>query len=321
MSYSQSDATKIFGQMLDGEMSDSDIRELLIVLADRGETAEEIAGAASAMRARVIGISAPENAVDVCGTGGDGQHSLNISTAVALVVAACGIPVAKHGNRAASSKAGAADTLEALGLDLDGAERTAEGSLADIGICFLFAQRHHPALGRIAPIRKELGRRTIFNFLGPICNPAGVKRQLIGIPSPDLIPTYHKAAELLGTERAMIVSGEEGLDEISIAGPTRIATIGIERLGEAILPEDAGLPRHDLAAIKGGDAAYNAGKLRDLLNGEDGAYRDAVVLNTAASLIASGEDGSLPDLADRAREAIDSGRAKRLLNDWIALAR
>ncbi len=180
----EDEAEAAFGAMLDGAPSEQEIADFLVALSERGETASEIAGAARAMRARLIPVAAPSNAIDVCGTGGDGHHTLNVSTAVALVVAACGVPVAKHGNRAASSKAGAADTLEALGLDLDRAMATAEETLADLGVCFLFAGKHHPAMGRIMPIRKKLGRRTIFNLMGPLANPAGVKRQLVGIARP-----------------------------------------------------------------------------------------------------------------------------------------
>ena len=209
------EAETLFGLMLDGGMTDGEIAATLVGLAEKGETAEEIAGAVLAMRARMIPVIAPENAIDVCGTGGDGQHSLNISTAVSIVVAACGVPVAKHGNRAASSKAGAADTLEALGLNLAEASAKAEMTLAEIGIAFFFAQAHHPALGQIAPIRKALGRPNIFNLIGPLANPAGVTRQLVGVARPAMVPLYRDAMALLGTEVAMIVSGEEGLDAIA----------------------------------------------------------------------------------------------------------
>jgi anthranilate phosphoribosyltransferase len=312
------DAEALFGQMLDGGMNDSDIAEMLVSMADRGETADEIAGAARAMRARMIPIIAPANAIDVCGTGGDGSHSLNVSTAVAIVVAACGVPVAKHGNRAASSKAGAADTLEALGLDLDRASQTAEATLADLGICFLFAQKHHPALARIAPIRKSLGRRTIFNLLGPLANPAKVTRQLVGVPSPSLVPVYSDAMTQLGTERAMIVSGEEGLDELSISGISRFASIGFDLGHDIIAPEGAGLTRHPSDAIRGGDAQFNAAAIRRLLDGEPGAYRDAVLLNAAAALIVAGEAQDGEDGIEEAAEAIDKGLAKALLDCWIA---
>jgi anthranilate phosphoribosyltransferase len=308
----------LFGQMLDGAMSDEAIRATLIEMAERGETAAEVAGAVRAMRARMRRVTAPANAIDVCGTGGDGQHSLNVSTAVSFVISACEVPVAKHGNRAASSKAGGADTLEALGLDLDRAAETAEATLGDLGIAFLFAQKYHPALARIAPIRKALGRRTIFNLLGPLANPAGVTRQLVGVPSPALIPHYAAAMELLGTERAMIVSGDEGLDELSISGPSHIKTVGFALPDDVITPETAGLPRHPAEALKGGDAAYNAAALRRLLDGETGAYRDAVLLNAAGALIVAGEVQGWKDGVEEAAEAIDKGLAKALLNCWIS---
>jgi anthranilate phosphoribosyltransferase len=315
---SAAEAEVLFGQMLDGGMSDAQIAQMLISMADRGETADEIAGAARAMRARMIPVNAPANAIDVCGTGGDGSHSLNVSTAVAIVVAACGVPVAKHGNRAASSKAGAADTLEALGLDLDRTSQTAEATLADLGICFLFAQKHHPALTRIAPIRKSLGRRTIFNLLGPLANPAKVTKQLVGVPSPSIVPVYRDAMTQLGTERAMIVSGDEGLDELSISGISRFASIGFDLGHDIIAPEGAGLPRYPSDAIKGGDAHFNAAAIRRLLAGEPGAYRDAVLLNAAAALIVAGEARDGEDGIEEAAEAIDKGLAKALLDCWIA---
>lgn len=311
------EAEALFARMLDGGMADEQIRSILIELSDRGETAAEIAGAASAMRARMLRIAAPADAIDVCGTGGDGQHSLNISTAVALVVAACGVPVAKHGNRAASSKAGAADTLEALGLDLGRAGEMAEQTLPDLGIAFLFAQAHHPALKAVMPIRREIGRRTIFNLLGPIANPAGVSRQLIGIANPDYVPIYRDAMQLLGMDRVMIVAGMEGLDEISIAGPSRVATIGIDGIADVVSPEDAGLTRHPLEAIRGGDPAFNAAALRRLLDGEHGAYRDAVLLNAAGALLVAGEVTTWAEGAEEAAEAIDKGLAKALLDCWV----
>ena len=314
----EAEAEEVFGWILDGEADDDAIARFLVDMSARSETSEEIAGAARALRHRMIPIAAPEGTVNCCGTGGDGHHTLNVSTAVSLVVAACGVPVAKHGNRAASSKAGAADTLEALGLDLQGGGAMAETLLHDLGIAFLFAQAHHPALGRMAPIRKALGRRTIFNLLGPLANPAGVSAQLIGIASPALVDTYRDAMALLGTKRAMIVSGEEGLDEISIAGPTRIATIGIEGIGETVTPEDAGLPRHPLQAIRGGDPSFNAAALTRLLDGEAGAYRDAVLLNAAGALIVAGEAKGWKEGVEEAAEAIDKGLAKALLDCWVS---
>ncbi len=312
---SPSESETLFGQILDGQMSETEITNLLTDLADRGETAAEIAGAARAMRTRMIRISAPENAIDVCGTGGDGAHSLNVSTAVALVVAACDVPVAKHGNRAASSKAGAADTLEALGLNLDRAGETAEASLNDLGICFLFAQKYHPALGPIAPIRKAIGRRTIFNLLGPLCNPAGVKRQLVGIANPALLSIYAEAMALLGAEDAMVVAGDEPLDELSVSGGSSVVRVGQQL--ERMTPETAGLPRHPPESLKGGDAAYNAAALTRLLMGETGAYRDAVLLNAAAALMVAGEARDWKDGVEEAAEAIDKGLAKALLACWV----
>jgi anthranilate phosphoribosyltransferase len=311
-------STHAFGQMLDGIKTATEISDILSELADAGETSADIVAAVIAMRARMIPVAAPQNAIDVCGTGGDGQHSLNVSTAVAIIVSACEVPVAKHGNRAASSKAGGADTLEALGLNLDHASQTAAATLSDLGICFLFAQKHHPALARIAPIRKALGRRTIFNLLGPLANPAGVTRQLVGVPNPNLIPLFVDAMQALGTERAMIVSGYEGLDELSISGPSEIATIGFGLALHIVTPEDAGLHRHPLEAIKGGDAAYNAAALRRLLAGETGAYRDAVLLNAAGALIVAGEVDNWRAGVEEAAEAIDKGLAKALLDCWVA---
>ena len=317
MSYSLPEAEALFGRMLDGAMSDLEIAATLTQLADRGETAEEVAGAVRAMRGRMNRIIAPEGSIDVCGTGGDGQHSLNVSTAVALVVAACGVPVAKHGNRAASSKAGGADTLEALGLNLARASEFAEQTLPDLGIAFLFAQAHHPALARVAPIRKSLGRRTIFNLCGPLANPAGVTRQLVGVASPALIALYRDAMSLLGTEAAMIVSGAEGLDELSIAGPSYIATVGLPGIGTEISPDSMGLMPHPLDALRGGEADYNAAALRRLLMGEPGAYRDAVLLNSAAALIVANEVDDWYAGVEEATEAIDKGLANALLDCWI----
>ena len=311
-------AAQAFADILDARTGEQAIADFLIALSERGETSVEIAEAARAMRERLIPVAAPAGAIDVCGTGGDGQHTLNVSTAVSLVVAACGVPVAKHGNRAASSKAGAADTLEALGLDMERAGAQAEATLRDLGIGFLFAANHHPAMKRITPIRRRIGRRTIFNLMGPLANPAHVTRQLIGIARPDYAPVYADALARLGSEAALVVAGEEGLDEISGAGPTRVVAIGAVAMAERIVPEDAGVARHPTLAIRGGDPAYNAAALRRLLRGERGAYRDAVVLNAAAALVLAQADAALRDAAARAAEALDSGAADRLLDRWIA---
>ncbi len=316
----EAEAASAFAAILDGRVGDEAIAAFLIALSERGETDIEIAAAARELRTRLIPVDAPANAIDVCGTGGDGHHTLNVSTAVSLVVAACEVPVAKHGNRAASSKAGAADTLEALGLDLDVAAQTAQRSLADLGICFLFAQTHHPALARLGPLRRSLGRRTIFNLMGPLANPAGVTRQLIGIARPAYVPIYARALASLGTEHAMVVSGDEGLDELSLAGGNDVAeirdgeTIAMRRISAA----DAGLPSHPVEAIRGGDPAHNAAALRALLMGAPGPYRDAVLFNAAAALMVAGAVETLHEGVEEAAEAIDKGLANALLDCWIA---
>jgi anthranilate phosphoribosyltransferase len=309
-------AREAFDAMLDGRTDDSEIRDFLLAMSLRDETAIEIAAAIAAIRARMIPVKAPSNAIDVCGTGGDMSNSLNISTAVAIVVAACGVPVAKHGNRAASSQAGGADTLEALGLDLDRASANAEATLADLGIAFLFAQKHHPALARLAPIRKSIARRTIFNLTGPACNPARVTRQLIGVARPDFLPVYAEALGLLGMSDVMLVAGHEPLDELSIAGESTVLRLGHAPI--AIAPEAAGLARYPLVALRGGDAAFNAAALRRMLLGEAGAYRDAVLLNAAAALIVTGEVTDWREGVEEAAEAIDKGLANTLLDCWIA---
>lgn len=315
---SRESAAQAFADILDAKASEDAIATFLLALSERGETAIEIAEAARALRDRLIPIDAPPGAIDVCGTGGDGHHTLNVSTAVSLVVAAAGVPVAKHGNRAASSKAGAADTLEALGLDMERAGALAEATLNDLGIAFLFAANHHPAMKRITPIRRRIGRRTIFNLMGPLANPAHVTRQLIGIARPDYATVYATALEQLGTEAALVVSGEEGLDEVSGAGPTIAVAVGCLEMPRRFFPEDAGLPRHPILAIHGGDPAYNAAALRRLLAGERGAYRDAVLLNAAAALIVAGRADDLAAGAALAAETLDSGAAATLLDAWIA---
>ena len=317
---SATEAANAFDLLFDGDVSDDDIAAFLVTMAKRGESATEIAAAARAMRARMIPIAAPVGAIDVCGTGGDGHHTLNVSTAVSLVVAAAGVPVAKHGNRAASSKAGAADTLEALGLDLDKAAETAEATLGDLGICFLFAQKHHPALKRFGPIRKAIGQRTIFNLMGPLANPAAVRRQLVGIARPAYVPIYAEALADLGVDRAMIVSGDEGLDELSLAGGNDVAEVTSQGLVamRRITPADAGLPTHPVEAIRGGDPSHNAAALRALLQGEHGPYRDAVLLNAAAALLVADAVADLREGVEEAAETIDRGLANALLNCWIA---
>jgi anthranilate phosphoribosyltransferase len=319
---SEAEAEAAFSQLLDGAVPEAAIEAFLIALAERGETADEIAGAARALRARLIPIQAPVGAIDVCGTGGDGHHTLNVSTAVSLVVAACGVPVAKHGNRAASSKAGAADTLEALGLDMDAAGRTAEKTLSEIGICFLFVRNHHPAMARIQPIRTRIGKRTIFNLMGPLSNPAKVTSQLIGIARPAYVPIYAGALARLGTGRSLIVSGDEGLDELSLAGGNEVAVVTDNGfIMERVDASAAGLPHAPVEAIRGDDARHNAAALQALLMGDPGPYRNAVLFNAAGALLVAGRGAGWRDRVAMAAEALDSGKAKALLAKWIDLAR
>ncbi len=309
-------AARAFAELLDGAATDADAARFLTDMTARDETSIEIAAAAQALRDRMLTVRAPATAIDVCGTGGDGSHSLNVSTAVAIVVAAAGVPVAKHGNRAASSQAGAADTLEALGLNLARASDAAEDTLQRLGIAFLFAQKHHPALARLAPVRRAIGRRTILNLIGPAANPARVTRLLIGVARPGFLGVFAGAIARLGTDATLLVAGDEPLDELSIDGPSTLLWVG----GEAsrAVPEDAGLARHPLSALRGGDAAFNAAALTRLLAGEAGAYRDAVLFNAAAALRVAGTAAGWPDGVAAAAAAIDSGAAARLLAAWVA---
>lgn len=317
----EAEAEEVFGWILDGETDDDAIARFLVDMSARSETSDEIAGAARALRKRLIPVDAPEGTVDCCGTGGDGHHTLNVSTAVSLVVAACGVPVAKHGNRAASSKSGAADTLEVLGLDMEAAGKSAEKTLAELGICFLFAKNHHPAMGPIQPIRQKLGVRTIFNLMGPLSNPAGVKRQLIGIARPAYVPIYAAAKAKLGTDRTFIASGDEGLDELSLAGGNELADVqGNDFEMRRVLAVHANLPHAPVEAIRGGDPRHNARALEALLAGTPGPYRDAVLFNAAATLIVADRTEDWTEGAEIAAEALDSGKARTLLESWIAMA-
>ena len=309
-------AAHAFADLLDGAATDAQAARFLTDMAERDETSVEIAACAQAMRDRMIAVTAPPGAIDVCGTGGDGSHSVNVSTAVAIVVAAAGVPVAKHGNRAASSRAGAADTLEALGLDLDRASAAAEDTLGRLGIAFLFAQKHHPALAKLAPVRRAIGRRTILNLTGPAANPARVTRQLIGVARPSFLDIFAGAIERLGTDGTLLVAGDEPLDELSIDGPSTLKWVGGP--SERIDPDVAGLPHHPLSALRGGTAAFNAAALTRLLAGEPGAYRDAVLFNAAAALRVAGVAVDWTAGVGRIAAAIDSGAAARLLTAWIA---
>jgi anthranilate phosphoribosyltransferase len=310
-------AESAFADIFDGRVPDDELARFLVGLADRGETTPEIVAAASALRARMInGIVAPD-AIDVCGTGGDGKHSLNVSTAVAITVAACGVHVAKHGNRAASSSSGAADVLTALGVPELPPKRLA-ACLDDVGIAFFHAARHHPAMARVAGVRRALGRRTIFNLLGPLANPAGVTRQLVGVFAPAWTVPMAEALSELGSVRAMVVHGQ-GYDELTVTGPSDFALIAHDRLSTGqIAPAAMGLATHPEAALAGGDPAHNAARLTALLAGETGAYRDIVVLNAAAALTIANEGLSLAAAAARAGEALASGAAADTLARWKA---
>lgn len=312
-------ATSAFEAIMDGGLDDAEIARFLIELADRGETVDEIAAAAAVLRSRASTIEAPAGAIDVCGTGGDGLHSLNVSTAVAIVVAACGVPVAKHGNRAASSKSGAADVLAELGIDVDAPAGRVEASLHSLGIGFLFAAKHHGAMARVGPVRRAIGRRTIFNLLGPLANPAGVTRQLVGVPAARWVAPIAEALARLGSERAMVVHGSDGLDELTVTGDSLVARYeGGSVAGASVAPEDAGLARWPLADLAGGMPPENASALRLLLKGHRSAYRDIVLLNAAGALMVADRASGWRDGADQAAEAIDSGAAADLLARWAA---
>lgn len=310
-------AASAFAAIFDGKVSDDRLAAFLTALADRGETVTEIVAAASALRDRQIYALQATDAIDVCGTGGDGKHSLNVSTAVALTVAACGIKVAKHGNRAASSSSGAADVLAALGVPELPFERLG-ACLDTVGITFLHAARHHPAMARVAPVRRALGRRTIFNLLGPLANPAGVRRQLVGVFAADRVTPLAEALQRLGATRAMVVHGD-GFDEIAVTGTSDFALVsdgGVTsgRLAAGI----AGVASHSAAALAGGDATYNASRLRNVLTGEAGAYRDIVVINAAAALRVADPALGWQAAADQARAALASGAAADVLERWRA---
>lgn len=305
-----SEAAEAFGAMMAGTVTEVRMASFLTALAVRGPTIGEITGAARAMREAMTSVDAPRGAMDVCGTGGDGAGTLNVSTAAAFVVAGCGVPVAKHGNRAMSSRTGAADVLEELGVPITHDASAARRALLKPGFAFLFAPAYHPAMKYVAPVRRELGFRTVFNLLGPICNPAGVRRQLIGIFAEEwLEPVAHVLADL-GAEKAWVVHGTDGLDEMTTTGITRVAMLehGQVTMRE-IAPEDAGLKRSSLAALKGGTAEDNARAIRDLLAGAKNAFRDIVLLNSGAALVVADKAASIAEGVVLAGEAIDKGRA------------
>ncbi len=304
------EARSAFAAFFDGQASPVEIAGLLMALRTRGETVEEIAAAAAAMRARMTRVAAPPGAMDIVGTGGDGMGTLNISTAAAFVVAGAGVPVAKHGNRNLSSKSGAADVLAQMGIEVMVGADVAERALVEVGICFMMAPMHHPATRHVMPVRGELGTRTVFNVLGPLTNPAGVTRQLTGAYSRDLIRPMAEVLRALGSEEAWLVHGADGTDEISIAGPTFVAVLRDGEVAErTVTPGDAGLPSHPFEAILGGAPAENGRAFRALLDGEPSAYRDAVLLNAAAALVVAGRAQDLPGGVEIAARSIDTGAA------------
>jgi anthranilate phosphoribosyltransferase len=315
------EAADAFDRMMSGEATPSQMGGLLMGLRVRGETVDEITGAVTTMRAKMLGVKAPPDAVDVVGTGGDASGSYNISTCAAFIVAGAGVPVAKHGNRALSSKSGAADVLQALGVKIDLTPDQVSRCIAEAGIGFMFAPAHHPAMKNVGPTRVELGTRTIFNLLGPLSNPASVKRQMIGTFSKHWVEPMAQVLNNLGSESVWVVHGSDGLDEITTAGPTSVAELkdGKIRTFE-ITPEDAGLPRAKPGALKGGDAVENAKALLDVLKGKKGAFRDVAVLNAAAALIVAGRAKDLKEGAALAAKSIDSGEAEGRLDRLIAVS-
>jgi len=318
---SSQEAEAAFGIIMDGHATHAQIGGMLMAMRARGETVAELTGAVTAMRARMTRVAAPGNAMDVCGTGGDGAASLNISTAVTFVLAACGIPVAKHGNRALSSRAGAADTLMALGVNIEPPLEQLPAILKATGCVFMFAPRHHPALRHAGPVRAELGTRTIFNLTGPMANPASVRRQMVGVFDPAWSRPVAETLRDLGTESAWVYHSA-GLDELTLADVNHVVSLKNGEITEFTLDAaDAGLGPVPLADIAGGDAAENAAALRAVLHGERNGYRNTILFNAAAALIVAGATSSLADGAEIAAEAIDSGRAAAVLDRLIEASR
>lgn len=320
-SLSADDAAHAFAAIMSGTVSQVRIAAFLTALAQREPTVEEITGAARAMRAAMTTVKAPPGAIDLCGTGGDGHGTFNISTATSLVVAACGVTVAKHGNRSASSRTGTADVLEHLGVKIDVTPAVAESCLGEAGFAFLFAPAYHAAMKHVAPVRKELGFRTIFNFLGPLSNPAQVRRQLLGVSADDWVEKLAHVLKALGTEKAWVVHGSDGLDELTTTGPTHVAMLqnGAVSLRE-VTPEEIGVTRVSLGDLKGGDVEENAAALTALLGGASGAFRDITLLNGAAALVVADKAADLKAGAKLAAEAIDSGAARAVLARLVTVS-
>ena len=313
------EAEAAFDHLLSGEVTPTQTGAFLMGLRVRGETVDEISGAVAAMRRRMVRVAAPDGAVDIVGTGGDGSGSYNVSTLAAVIVAACGVPVAKHGNRAASSRSGASDVLSALGVRVGGTPAEVERCLSEAGIGFMMASAHHAAMRHVASARVELGTRTIFNLLGPLSNPAGVRRQLLGVFSRAWLEPLAEVLRGSGADRAWVVHGSDGLDEMTTTGPTSVAELrdGAVRLFE-VTPEEAGLPRGAAADLRGGDPAHNAAALRAVLDGARTPYRDIALLNAAGALVVAGRVETLRDGAVLAARAIDDGLAADTLRRLVA---
>ena len=319
---SRADARELMGSIMEGEATDAQIAGFLVALRTKGETADEIAGFAEAMREHVVPVSPQRSpVVDIVGTGGDGAHTFNISTAAALVAAAAGAAVAKHGNRAASSQAGSADVLEELGIALEQPPERIALSIDDLGFGFMFARAHHPAMRFVASVRQEIGIRTVFNILGPLANPAGACDGVFGVYSPALVPLFAEALGELGARRAFVVHGEGGLDELSPSGPSLVAEIVDGDVTEWELdPRDLGIEPSDGATLRGGSATENAAIIRAVLAGEPGGRRDAVLLNASGALVAAGLADDLVEGIALGAETIDSGAAASRLEALVSFS-
>ena len=318
---SRAEAEEAFGIIMSGNATPAQIGGFLMALRVRGETVDEIAGAVATMRSKMLTVEAPADAVDVVGTGGDGAGSYNISTCAAFVVAGAGVPVAKHGNRALSSKSGAADVLMALGVKIDLDPAAISRCIRDAGIGFMFAPQHHPAMKHVGPTRVELGTRTIFNLLGPLSNPAGVRRQVTGVFSKAWVEPLAQVLNNLGCEACWICHGEGGFDEIVPSGMTHIAELKDGKITSfELTPEAVGLKRSDAAALKGGEAQHNAEALRNVLRGEASAFRDAAVMTAGAALLVAGKVKDLSGGVRQAEAAIDSGKALWALETLVKVS-
>jgi anthranilate phosphoribosyltransferase len=318
---SRADATAAFEIIMSGEATSAQIGAFLMALRVRGETVDEIAAAVSVMRAKMTGVAAPADAIDVVGTGGDSSGSYNVSTCAALIVAGCGVPVAKHGNRALSSRSGAADVLGALGVNVDLAPDAIAACIREAGIGFMFAPSHHAAMRHVGPARTELGVRTIFNLLGPLSNPAGVTRQLVGVFAQGWVEPIAAALAALGSAHAWVVHGSDGLDEITTTGATAVAEVthGVVRSFE-VTPESVGLARAAPGSLTGGDAAHNAAALKAVLDGAKTPYRDVAVMNAGAALVVASRAESFRAGVERAAQAIDDGSARARLDRLVAVS-